>query len=783
MKTLEEKLMAVVAKYGQAGDQQQTWSGKLLGLPDHCRFTPLDDRKRPVSPETGFLRTEWQLHGYAATELDVFDPSKVKAIGLMVGEMSGGIAALDFDGPGSHDNFRHHFGHGADELPETVTWSSGLPDRYQAAFLVPEEWWSRLEAKKLKLAGHGEVELRWNHQSAIVGTHPNWEDPKAKTGFGLGPGYGFYKFLKHPSKIEIAKAPLWLLEGWGTMCSHGAPRNESGGFLSRQAKAALGERNRIDALYDAFKCREILLQYMQPATDHEDYDTWVTVGMVCRHISLELGAADHLFELWDSWSKQQSNYDGTDALYRKWESLNREGADAKGLGWLINYAKKETKYGGPSKTRGDFLDSLPGAERKLVKGQENIEDVKHWISRLYELEKSNGSWEEKVSAKSELTRRQVSGDVVDRRLMELVAAEWGLLINDTGDAPRQTRNMLDTYFDDAELQALIPGFLHRGSDGVVVADAGVGKTMFGLLCSYHACCGGKPFDQDASVEQALTGRTLWIGSDGGDGAEGMVRKYIAKIKAPGESLWRGRLDMWCSNRTRGETAWALNVRGLHQLFMKLDDAKEKGQPYNLVVIDSLKCVFDLGNINFGIGPVGTVMRMMQAAASRFDCSVLWLHHTKEDSRNDGPGGAGGNKNITQVPYSVINLWKKSEANGGQIVRCRVSKFRGEAARQFDYTLDDEIGLVKIVDEQLGLRSKLLYEIWMRRDAGASMTDLVESQIHAKSTIRNECTKMHQAGLVENKKSRWWMQPAGAKALAVDHPEIAGDVNQWLAEKG
>ena len=783
MRTNEERLMAAVTKFRRKDKEQQeptTWSKKLEGMPVECRFTPLDDRKRPVDPATGHLRKEWQQIGYEAHELDAFN-GHVKGVGLMVGEMSDGIAALDFDGPGSEQTFEKHIGRSASELPDTVAWTSGIPGRYQAAYRIPKKWWGRISAKMLKEPGCGDCELRWNHQSAIAGTHPNWEDPVKKTGFGLGPGVGHYTFKKKPTEIAIADAPEWLLEAWAGLCGPAGPKQGSASFLSPEGQAVLYQRKSIDARYDSFKCREILLKFLQPATDYQDYETWLKVGMVCRRISLELDEPDYLFELWETWSKQQDNYDSKDALHKKWESLNREGENTKGLGWLIEFAKEKTQYGGPSKTKSEFVDGLPGAEKKAVKAEEEVEDIEAWITRLYKLEKDNGEWSERKLAKAQLTRRQINGDDVDRRLMEMVAEEWGLLINDSGDAPRQTRNMLEVYTEDAELQPLIPGFIHRGSDAVVVADAGVGKTMFGLVCSYHTCCGGKPFDQTDHVRQDMTGRTLWIGSDGGDGAEGMVRSYIKRIKAPGEVMWRSRLDVWCANRAAGISPWALNVRGLHQLFWALEEAQQKGPPYRLVVIDSLKCVFDAGGVNFGIGAVGTVMRMMQAAASRFDCSVLWLHHTKEDSGSNGPGGAGGNKNITQVPYSVINLWKKTDGGAGQIVRCRVSKFRGEAARQFDYTLDDEIGLVKIVDEELGLQSKLLMEIWIRRDAGASMTDLIESQTHAKSTVRNKCTKMASSGLIENLKSRWWIKPEGAKNLAVDYPEIAGDVNQWLQQ--
>ena len=170
MRTNEERLMAAVTKFRRKDKEQQeptTWSKKLEGMPVECRFTPLDDRKRPVDPATGHLRKEWQQIGYEAHELDAFN-GHVKGVGLMVGEMSDGIAALDFDGPGSEQTFEKHIGRSASELPDTVAWTSGIPGRYQAAYRIPKKWWGRISAKMLKEPGCGDCELRWNHQSAIA---------------------------------------------------------------------------------------------------------------------------------------------------------------------------------------------------------------------------------------------------------------------------------------------------------------------------------------------------------------------------------------------------------------------------------------------------------------------------------------------------------------------------------------------------------------------------------------------------------------------------------------
>jgi len=120
------------------------WSALLRGMPSDARYTTLNDKKQPVNPTNGLLKKDWNQTGFSVDQLDQNHSHHVKAVGLMLGELSGGIAAIDFDGPGSEETFRHHLGHDVDELPITTTWSSGLPGRYQAAYRVPKDWWGRL---------------------------------------------------------------------------------------------------------------------------------------------------------------------------------------------------------------------------------------------------------------------------------------------------------------------------------------------------------------------------------------------------------------------------------------------------------------------------------------------------------------------------------------------------------------------------------------------------------------------------------------------------------------
>lgn len=184
---------------------------------------------------------------------------------------------------------------------------------------------------------------------------------------------------------------------------------------------------------------------------------------------------------------------------------------------------------------------------------------------------------------------------------------------------------------------------------------------------------------------------------------------------------------------------------------------------------------DLAELNFGIGPIGVVMRLMQAVAARFNVAILWLHHSKQ-----GQERAGGNSNIVEVPYSVIALYRKESPQHDHLVKCVVEKFRGEPSRSYHYTLDKEIGLFKIVDGDEVDVNPLLYEVWIGRDAGTPMADIVQSQQHlSKGTVQNKCTQLKKAGLIDKRKQRWWPTEKGAKQMALDMPETAGEVHAWL----
>ena len=85
--------------------------------------------------------TAWQNQdGYDIDDLDALNGNghQVKAVGLMLGPKSGGILAVDFDGPPAAGKFEEVYGRHPQELPETIGVTSGKEKRGQLLFLVDQ---------------------------------------------------------------------------------------------------------------------------------------------------------------------------------------------------------------------------------------------------------------------------------------------------------------------------------------------------------------------------------------------------------------------------------------------------------------------------------------------------------------------------------------------------------------------------------------------------------------------------------------------------------------------
>ena len=767
---------------------------QLKDAPEFWCYTPCDSAKKPIDPVTGRACKDWPDLPYSLTEIALMG-DKVKSIGLLAGPHSGGILVVDEDGDGCDKTFEHHYpGHTLLDLPPTIRWSSGRPNRRGSAYLVPSKYWDQIRTNRLKHKdkSNGKVEMLWQGCQAIVaGQHPNDKlgDQAVKPGCGDGRGFYAWEPGSAPGEVELAVAPDWLLRPLFKDLPK-AP-STSNGFLSVNGHWAVTQlTTQNDPLYDLSRARDILTNYAT-AEDY-GYEEWLDAGMVLHHIGQQCDQDGECFNLWNEWSARQTSYAtpekgsglfGEQLCKAKWESFNADASNPKTFASMLVWAEEECGYQRPVKSAPAPLAVV--TSKGDAEKQSPSEEIDFLIEHLYQLNIDGASWAEIQCARTILHRNYgIEKKELDSRILELFSEKHGLnTTSHNGQRKRRRgRRGSDPRRESTKQRVLVPGFLHRGRDAVMVAPGGAGKTTMAMMLTHLVATGGKPFDQEEHVNPDDTGRCLVIGTDGGEGADGQIDDAIDLLKSPCEQQWRDRLTIWTANQEQGETPWGFNLADLNDLVLELQEAQELGDPYRLIVIDSLKAVFDQAKLDFGIGPAGVVMRLMQAIAIRFDASVLWLHHTKEGRDN---GAAGGNTNIVQIPFAIWFLERVSVPDYPDLVRVRFSKFRGVngGRRTFDFCLDQEIGLVKVIDNALNNKKALMAEIWEHRDNGITAKDLHGVVPLSDGRVDNLCSELFtKDGWVIRSKKMLRPTTKGAMEIASIFPDKAGEVAAWKSSQ-
>lgn len=141
-----------------------------------------------------------------------------QGIGVVTGKFSGGLIALDIDGPTADERYRAISGKEYEPFGEerTMAWTSGKPGRRQLLYRVPDtmvadlesftkialsldgEWGETAGHKKTAPADYEELVLRFNKMQSVL---PGSVHPEG----------GRYRWLNYNDK-QIAKAPGWVLD-------------------------------------------------------------------------------------------------------------------------------------------------------------------------------------------------------------------------------------------------------------------------------------------------------------------------------------------------------------------------------------------------------------------------------------------------------------------------------------------------------------------------------------------------------------------------------------------
>lgn len=368
-------------------------------------------------------------------------------------------------------------------------------------------------------------------------------------------------------------------------------------------------------------------------------------------------------------------------------------------------------------------------------------------------------WAKQQATRAELWNLGVRGDAIDDRMMYALAERWGLPLKTGHTGARRGRSLADPL--DSPAEDLLPGFLLWRRDHVLFGPGGSGKTLAAAAMAV-SIIKRRPF-LDQGIPPERSGRVLWIGTDGGEGARAMVAEYLEDLGVADDVDVIDGITIWTAEGADKLPAWCCTPRGLLELREELDAGD-----YALVVIDSLKAVLELAGINFGIGPVGTLMRFLQALVGRH-CSLLWLHHPAGGkAAGKGLQAAAGNQNINQIPSGVHQI-NRVITERGPVNEWSVHKLRGSTSREFAYRLTED-GFEVTQGEITGnARSAIVDCIGLRLEQGIpTQTHLVISELFGvnESTVRNNLTWLRKRGFLRKQGTSWQLTARGQKAYGL-----------------
>jgi hypothetical protein len=410
------------------------WSALIPDAPFDWALIPLDGRKRPIDPATGQVMEQWQNQpGYDVDGLTALN-GHVKAAGLILGPPSGGVLAVDFDGPDAPDKFQSIYGRPPTDLPSTVGVTSGKHCRGQRLFQVDQDWWTHLRGRR---AWHhnGEIclELRWaGHQSVIAGAHPETN------------GYSWLP-ESSPADRDLALAPDWLLEP----------------LLRSEAHAEPFQPTTDDA-----KRAAAMLQCISTA-DRTSYDDWLEVGMALHHTDPGLLAE------WVNWSSTMPNFDEAECL-NKWESFATGTGSRLTIRSLHHWAKaggyKEPKRKAPAKPSAKPVAQPSGA----AQGDQGAEFVKE----AHALRQALDEGLKAIDAMPDVAMRSV-GLVQLRRNLGLQGPDFTALVHQLAEhqeeAPPEDFDALLAYADSISTEPIVDDLLAVGLT-LLAGEGGSGKS-------------------------------------------------------------------------------------------------------------------------------------------------------------------------------------------------------------------------------------------------------------------------------------------------------------------
>lgn len=610
------------------------------------QLIPVGPSKRPVDPATGRNLTDWTHTTYDVDGIIALAERSpyVKAVGVVLGPPSG-IIAVDFDGNGSEDTFAEVFGRPWTDLPITVSWSSGRPNRKQLAFRVPFDAWEHLRGRRFWQSSDGRtvLELRGaGHQSVVCGQHPDTAG---------------YVWLNSPADHRVADAPDWLLEPL-----YKAPHEP----ISADYRPATSD--------DVARALEVL-KHIKP---RDAYDPWIRVGMALHSVD------DGLLSDWVNWSRGCSNFDEGECL-AKWQSFKGSGVTigslyflAKQDGWQPKSQQQAAATG--RITLPDGQPSTNGNGQRQQQGQQSPDEDEDEPAYLELLEAVLQAIEAR-DINAEMQWRAALGQRFRRNDDQVNAALFDRLRLRRVQPVSSTTESVDLTTLDS-LQYLLDGWIIRNQLHLTYGPAGTGKTTLCLAKALAVCRGTGLLDRS---NPAPAGKVLYIATDSGPEA---LRKALDDLDAADDPMLKPgpdqRLFIWADAPEQGQVAWCSDITGM----VRLVSFVERHQ-ISYVIIDSAKAVTSRANVSYlSNESTATLLTFMAEVLCRsLGCAIDIISHD-----GTAAGSHSGAKAWSEIPSMVVALQPIVEDDKRQGTMARFIKDRAaviDPGRRVRFDLDRE----------------------------------------------------------------------------------------------